>query len=121
MRFLVDANMPRSALALLKYHGHEARHVRDIGLGSAPDIRIAAHARVERAAMITRDFDFADIRHHPPAEYEGILVLHLPEDATAPFIIKLLDKFLKQSELVAQQFPAIWSSLIGGAFGFARL
>jgi hypothetical protein len=40
MRFLLDANMPRSALALLVQHGHEAEHVKDIGLGDAPDSEI---------------------------------------------------------------------------------
>ncbi|MBI2398473.1 MAG: DUF5615 family PIN-like protein [Xanthomonadales bacterium] len=29
MKFLLDANMPRSALVVLREAGHEANHVRD--------------------------------------------------------------------------------------------
>ena len=35
MRFLIDANMPRSTAELLKRYGHEAVDVRDIGMGGA--------------------------------------------------------------------------------------
>ena len=44
MRFLLDANMPRSTLALLARLGHTGEHARDIGLGQAPDAQIAARA-----------------------------------------------------------------------------
>lgn len=59
MRFLVDANMPRSTLALLATLGPHGEHARDIGLGHAPDSEIAAHARGIGAAVVTRDVDFA--------------------------------------------------------------
>jgi predicted nuclease of predicted toxin-antitoxin system len=42
MRFLVDANMPRSTLALLASLGHTGERARDLGLGHAPDAEIAA-------------------------------------------------------------------------------
>jgi len=102
MRFLVDANMPRSTLALLTGFGHTSEHARDIGLGQAADSRIAAHARSTGAALLTRDLDFADIRHYPPADYHGILVLRMPDDAVAQTIVNLLARFLKQTELAAQ-------------------
>ena len=41
MRFLVDANMPRSAAELLTRYNHEAVDVRDIGMGGAADSDIA--------------------------------------------------------------------------------
>jgi predicted nuclease of predicted toxin-antitoxin system len=75
MRFLVDANMPRSAAVRLQQMGHDAVDVRDIGLGGATDDVIAAHARHDKRALVTRDFDFADIRNYPPADYAGIVVL----------------------------------------------
>ena len=67
MRFLVDASLPRSATALLRQLGHDAADVRDIGLRQATDDVIAAHARTNHQALVTRDFDFADIRNYPPA------------------------------------------------------
>jgi predicted nuclease of predicted toxin-antitoxin system len=102
MRFLVDANMPRSAVALLQSFGHAAEHVRDLGLGAAPDSQIAARARSTGAVFLTRDLDFSDIRHYPPADHQGLIVMRLPDDAVARDILNLLERFLKQTELVAQ-------------------
>jgi uncharacterized protein (DUF433 family) len=62
MRFLIDANMPRSNAELLKRYDHEVKDVRDIGMGSAADSAIAAYAQRNRLALVTRDFDLADIR-----------------------------------------------------------
>jgi hypothetical protein len=36
MRFLIDANMPRSTAELLKGYNHEAVDVRDIGMAAQP-------------------------------------------------------------------------------------
>jgi predicted nuclease of predicted toxin-antitoxin system len=37
MRFLVDADLPRRTGQLLGEYGHQAKDVRDIGLGSVRD------------------------------------------------------------------------------------
>ena len=102
MRFLVDANLPRSTVALLQRHGHAAEHVRDLGLGQAPDSQIAARVRTSSAVLMTRDLDFADIRNYPPGSYPGIIVLRLPDDAAAQDIVTLVERLLKQSELLTQ-------------------
>ncbi len=46
MKFLLDANMPRSSAELLRKHGHEAEDVRNILPGGADD---------EQLALTTRD------------------------------------------------------------------
>src|SRR5712692_5058589 len=102
MRFLVDASLPRSATALLRQLGHDAADVRDIGLRQATDDVIAAHARTNQQALITRDFDFADIRNYPPAGYAGIVVLQLPDDATASEVTKLLEIFVRREDWLAK-------------------
>jgi len=102
MRFLVDANMPRATLLLLRACGHTAEHVRDLGLGHAPDHQIAARARATEAVLMTRDLDFADIRNYPPDQHSGLIVLRLPDDAVAQDILRLVERFLKESELIAQ-------------------
>ncbi len=99
MHFLIDANMPRSTGPLLLRHGHEAVHVRDVGLGP-DDAAIARHARAHDMALVTRDFDFADIRNYPPENYSGIVVLQLPDDAVANVVVSALDSFLSQRELI---------------------
>jgi predicted nuclease of predicted toxin-antitoxin system len=102
MRFLVDASLPRAAATLLRQLGHDAVDVRDIGMRSATDDVIAAHARTNQQALATRDFDFADIRNYPPADYAGIVVLELPDDATAPQVVALLEKFVRREDWLAR-------------------
>ena len=102
MRFLVDANLPHSTLPLLQSLGHRAEHVRDIGLGNAPDVQIAGHARRHGAVLLTRDLDFADIRNYPPPDYNGLIVLRVRDDALAWEIVNLLERFLHRTELVAR-------------------
>lgn len=102
MRFLLDANMPRSAAVVIRDLGHEATDVRDIGLGASDDSHIAAHARSGGLTLVTRDFDFADVRNYPPEGFAGIVVLQLPEDATAARVADALKSFLAQAHLLHQ-------------------
>jgi len=94
--------MPRSAAAAVRRWGHEASNVRDIGLGDAPVPDIARHAREHGLAVVTRDFVLADIRNYPPADYRGLVVLELPDDAVATEIIALLGSFLRHEEWIAR-------------------
>jgi predicted nuclease of predicted toxin-antitoxin system len=59
MRFLLDANMPRSAIDTFVRFGHEVELVRDVGLAAAPDKQVAAHALKTGAVLVSRDLDFA--------------------------------------------------------------
>jgi|SRR5688572_30148470 len=112
MRFLMDASLPRSAAPMLRQLGHEATDVRDIGMGSATDELIAAHACSNQLTLVTRDFDFADIRNYPPADYAGIVVLHLPEDATAQRAVRLLETFVRRED---------WLSRLNGRLAIVEL
>ena len=102
MRFLIDADLPRSTAALLKQYDHEATDVRDIGLGGAKDKQIATYARSQGLCLITGDADFSNVRNYPPKQYSGIVVLRLPKISTASFILNLLEVFLKQEHIVTQ-------------------
>jgi len=102
MRFLIDADLPRSSGDVVRRHGHEAVDVRDVGLRVAKDPQIAHYARNEGLCLITGDCDFADIRNYPPDQYAGIVVLNLPRNATAAYINQLLDSFLEHEDLVTR-------------------
>ena len=97
MRFLVDTNLPRSVIVVLQNLGHQVEFTRDIGLAAAADEQIAAHAVEIGAVPLTRDMDFADVRHYPPEQYAGIVVLRLPEAAVAQEIVRVLERFLINS------------------------
>ncbi len=101
MRFLLDANMPRSVVGAVQRLGHEAVDFRDVGLGGADDAQIALYAKEHKLALVTRDFDFSDVRNYPPADYTGIIVLELPDDAIAATVVKVLESLLSQPELLA--------------------
>lgn len=94
MQFLVDASMPRRVGSVIAAHGHHPFDVRDIGFQSATDGEIAAHAQRERLCILTRDLGFADERNYPPASYEGIVVLDLPNTASEEGITDLFSAFL---------------------------
>ena len=79
MRFFVDANLPRAALAVFRKHGHDVSFARDVQLGAASDAAIALEAKRSGSVLVTRDLDFADIRRYPPEAYSGIVVLRVPD------------------------------------------
>jgi predicted nuclease of predicted toxin-antitoxin system len=64
MRFVIDANMPRSAAELLRRYNHEAVDVRDIGMGGAADSDIAIYAQQNGLAVVKRDFDAGETPRH---------------------------------------------------------
>jgi predicted nuclease of predicted toxin-antitoxin system len=100
MRFLLDANLPRSAIDAVNKSGHQAEFAHDVGLGTSPDVQIAARVRQSGAALITRDLDFSDVRQYPPQEYAGIVVLRLPDHYTATEIAAVLVRFLAERHFV---------------------
>jgi predicted nuclease of predicted toxin-antitoxin system len=102
MRFLVDASLPRSAAPMLRAAGHDALHVRDIGMRSADDPVIAAHARSNGLVLVSRDSDFGDTRNYPPADYAGIVVVRPHGHATAVQVVKLLEAFTRREDWLAQ-------------------
>lgn len=93
--------MPRSVVALLLRLGHQVEFARDIGLAAAQDGHIAARARMIGATLLTRDLDFADIRQYPPEGYAGIVVMRLPDDATAQVIVSLIERFVREPGFLA--------------------
>jgi hypothetical protein len=57
------------------------------------------HTReTNRLVLVTRDFDFADIRNYPPSLYQGIVVLKLQEGSTAKQVALLLASFIGRED-----------------------
>jgi hypothetical protein len=98
--------MPYSAKDLFEKL-HEIFHVRDLNLQHAEDIDIITWAKQHKAALITRDFDLANILNFPPKLYFGIIVLKIPYFYTAFDIKRVLDNFLHNID-----FPSIPKSTI---------
>ena len=61
MRLLADAGLSPKTVAFLKQLGHDAAHVRDLGLQRARDSELVQRARIDDRVIVTFDLDFGDI------------------------------------------------------------
>lgn len=102
MRFLIDANLPRALGRAISSIGHEAVDCRDILPANAPDSVIAAYAREHGLCILTMDFDFADIRAYPPAEYHGIVVFEAAPGASYRSIVQQVLRCISDADLVTR-------------------
>jgi predicted nuclease of predicted toxin-antitoxin system len=61
MRLLLDMNMSPKVAERLRTEGHDAVHLRELGLGRSPDRDVFAHATTDRRIVVTFDLDFGEI------------------------------------------------------------
>jgi predicted nuclease of predicted toxin-antitoxin system len=61
VNFLVDSQLPPALARWIVAQGHPATHVFDLNLAAADDFEIWELARRERAIIISKDEDFADL------------------------------------------------------------
>ncbi len=61
MRFLIDNALSPIIAKGLNEAGHDAIHVRDIGLASATDDEILSHAKFDRRVVVSADTDFGTL------------------------------------------------------------
>jgi predicted nuclease of predicted toxin-antitoxin system len=59
VRFLIDQQLPRRLARWIESQGHEAAHVRELGMENASDADIWRTAIARRAAIVTKDEDFS--------------------------------------------------------------
>lgn len=101
MKFKIDQNLPIEAADLLTAAGHDAMSVyqQSLGgaLGGASDERIVDVCKNEDRILITADLDLSDIRHYPPAQSPGYMVLRLPRQSKQA----LLDLLAKAIPMLA--------------------
>jgi predicted nuclease of predicted toxin-antitoxin system len=94
IKFLIDADMPRSSSDVVRNLGFEVEDVRDIGMGSAKDNEIIEYAIKTNRIIITRDTDFGEVLRYP--NHPGAIILRLPFTFTTQEINKRLEEFLSK-------------------------
>jgi predicted nuclease of predicted toxin-antitoxin system len=119
VRLLLDANLSPEVARLLNEAGHDAIHVSEIGLLSAPDPEIMEAAAQEGRVLLTADADFGALLalgsratpsvvllrsadHLRPSEQAELLAANLPliaEDLEKGVIASLTRNRLRVREL----------------------
>lgn len=61
MRFLLDQNLSPLLVELLAHLGHDAVHVRQLGMSRASDAEIMATARDDNRVVVSGDTDFGEL------------------------------------------------------------
>ena len=97
MNILVDEDLPRAVVDVLKKLGHEAEHVLDAGLRGAADRLIFASAQERSAVLLTADLDFANIVRFPPGSHSGIVVLRFPDYFRRNDVLELVRRFFRSA------------------------
>jgi predicted nuclease of predicted toxin-antitoxin system len=100
LRFLADANLPRAVATLIEAAGHIALEVTSVFPAKTDDDVLAQFARDQQCVILTRDWDFADLRRYPPESYFGIVVLALDRHAKRQAIVDLVATLLNERELL---------------------
>ncbi len=80
MRFLADAGVSPKTIEFLKQLGHEAVHVRTIGLQRAPDPRVVDRARSDGSVVLTFDLEFGDILALGVMEKPSVIIFRLADE-----------------------------------------
>jgi predicted nuclease of predicted toxin-antitoxin system len=94
MRFLIDADLPKSLKDIFEKHGHQAFDVRDV-LGPATDEEVFSYANENKLILVTRDLGFGEmysVRHG-----YGLILVRLPYHFTAEKIKRIMDAFLEKA------------------------
>lgn len=61
MRFLIDNNLSPLLADALKAAGHDAVHLRDLGMQAATDHVVLEHTRADDRILVSADTDFGGL------------------------------------------------------------
>jgi len=80
MRFLADAGLSPLTVDFLIELGHEAIHVRTLGLQRAPDLDIVARASTDSSVVLTFDLDFGDVLALGVLDKPSVIIFRLSDE-----------------------------------------
>ena len=80
MRFLADAGISPKTVKFLKQLGHEATHVRTLGMQRAPDAQVIALARTDGSVVLSFDLDFGDLLALGVTDKPSVILFRLADE-----------------------------------------
>lgn len=83
MRFLADAGISPVTVEFLIQLGHEAVHVRTLGMQRAPDLDIVKRASADSSVVVTFDLDFGDVLALGVLDKPSVIIFRLADERAA--------------------------------------
>ncbi|HEX7345070.1 MAG TPA: DUF5615 family PIN-like protein [bacterium] len=101
MKLKIDEDLPKVVVSKLRSKGHDAISVAEQRLSGIKDADLWKIVQQEVRLLITADKGFGDIRHYPPGEHHGIILLRPSEDGIRPILelVRILMQIPKLEEL----------------------
>jgi predicted nuclease of predicted toxin-antitoxin system len=96
MRFLADMGVSTLTVKWLRSVGHDAVHLRELGLQRLPDEDILVKAREEGRIVLTMDLDFGYLLAISAAPLPSVVLFRL-SDERAEFVSRRLANVLTES------------------------
>lgn len=112
MKLLLDQGLARSTVGLLTHAGVQAEHVWQLGMTSAQDELILAHAKSHGSIVVTIDGDFHAILARNGAASPSVIRLrveHLKAEGQARMLLQVLGAAAKELEQGAVVTADQWS------------
>ncbi len=94
MRFKLDENLGRSALAAFEAAGHDVSSIHLQALDGAPDEQVFTVCCEEGRVLVTCDLDFANPLVYDPRTGGGVAVLRLPRSPGPSDVRSLVEVLL---------------------------
>lgn len=75
MKFLIDNNLSPLLADALKASGHDAVHLRDLGMQGATDDVVLEHARADQRILVSADTDFGGLLARSGASTPSVILI----------------------------------------------
>jgi predicted nuclease of predicted toxin-antitoxin system len=105
MRFLVDAALSPDLAVVLARSGHDAVHLRDLGLQAASDEEVFGRAQDEDRIVVSADTDFGTLLARRQSSKPSLILFRLDTGRTPDV----------QASLLLENLPAIEDALEQGS------